>query len=78
MSLVCPRHVGRGDEHNGHHAIFPRVYQLMQRPVLENETGEEHQDPECPEHGHRWNLSILTIAYPQPAEEQHRETVDGP
>lgn len=50
----------------------------MERPVFQYKTDEEHEDPQCPEDGDRGDLAILTIAYPQPSQQKHRQTVDRP
>lgn len=50
----------------------------MERPVLKHEAGQEHDDPQSPEDGDGRYLAIMTVADPEPAQQEHRKTVDGP
>lgn len=72
MRLISPGNVGRRDQEDGDTTVSRRVYQLMERPVLQHKTDEEHEDPECPKDRDRGYLSILSVAYPQPSQQEHR------
>lgn len=54
------------------------LHQFMQSPVLQHEAQGEHQHPEGPEDCYRRHFSILSVPYPQPSEEEHRQAVDRP
>ncbi len=78
MGLISPSDVGRCDKEDRDATVSRRRYQLVQRPVLEDEADEEHEDAERPEDGDGRYFAILAITDPQPPQQQHRQPVDGP
>jgi hypothetical protein len=78
MRLIRPGNVGRGNEKNSDAPVARRRDELVESPVLEDEAGEEHQDPERPEDGDGRDFAILPVADPQPPKQEHRKAVDGP
>jgi len=78
MCLVYPGDVGRCDEEHRDAPMPGRLDELMNRPVLQHEAYDEHKHPQGPEDGDRWYVSVIAVSYPEPAEQQHRQTIDGP
>lgn len=50
----------------------------MQGPVLENEAEDKHENAQGPEDSNGGHLAVAAIAYPQPAQQQHGQTIDRP
>lgn len=78
MSLVRPGHVGRSDQQDSNAAMSGRLNQLVERPVLQNEADDKHEDAKSPEYGNRGDFAIFSVTDPKPSKEEHREAVDGP
>lgn len=78
MCLVRPSNVGRGDKEDSNPPMSWRRDELVERPVLEDEAGEEHENPERPEDGNGRNLAILAVTDPEPSQQQHGQAVDRP
>ncbi len=78
VRLVRPRNVRRGDQQGNDAPGLARLDELVDSPVLEDKVHDEHQDPQRPEYGDRRYLSVLAVAHPEPAEQEHRKPVDRP
>lgn len=50
----------------------------MERPVLEDEADEEHEDAEGPEDGDWRDIAIVAVTNPEPSKQEHGQAVDGP
>ena len=64
MRLIRPSNVRRGDEEHGDAAVSRRLYKLVNRPVLQHETYDEHENAEGPEDGDGRDLAGLAVTDP--------------
>lgn len=78
VRLIGPGHVGGGYEQDSNSAMARRLHQFVDGPVLKHEAQDEHENAKRPEDGDRRYFAIVSVADPEPSQEQHRQAVNGP
>ena len=77
MGLIGPRNIRRSHQNNGSCPLPRRGDEFMDSPVLEHEAQDEHQRSEGVVDA-LWSDFLFAALGPDPAENNHRHTIDRP
>lgn len=84
MCLESPGHIRRCNKKKSSAALaclvgqVIEVDQLVKGPIFQHKACQEHQEPQRPEDNNRGDLAILAISNPKPAQQKHRQPINGP